>query len=86
MDKQQTAVEWYAGKVHDLQVAKDFGAISVTEYYEELTKAVQQAKKMQKNQMIAFAEESINYLNNKDCRLLTHFDRIEDFYNTKYGK
>ena len=44
------------------------------------------AKKMQKNQMIAFAEESINYLNNKDCRLLTHFDRIEEYYNLKYGK
>jgi Zn-dependent peptidase ImmA (M78 family) len=51
MNKQQTAVEWYAGKVHDLEVAKDFGAISVTEYYQELTKAVQQAKEMEKEQI-----------------------------------
>jgi hypothetical protein len=51
-NKQQTAVEWYAGIVHDLEVAKDFGAISVTEYYEELTKAVEQAKEMEKEQIV----------------------------------
>jgi hypothetical protein len=86
MDKQQTAVEWYAGKVHDLQVAKDFGAISVTEYYEKLTKAVQQAKEMEKEQMIEFAlavlMEAYATVEGNVTTELT----IQEYYNLKYGK
>jgi 1,4-dihydroxy-2-naphthoyl-CoA synthase len=47
-NKQQTAVEWYAGRHYDLELLRSFGAISIVEYYEELTKAVQQAKEMEK--------------------------------------
>jgi hypothetical protein len=46
-NKQQTAVEWYAGRHYDLECLRDFGAISIVEYYQELTKAVQQAKEME---------------------------------------
>jgi uncharacterized metal-binding protein len=81
-NKQQTAVEWYAGKVHDLQVAKDFGAISVTEYYEELTKAVQQAKEMEKEQAIKFALCYAFGQYNVSKDLKTH---IEKFYEQTYG-
>jgi hypothetical protein len=54
-NKQQTAVEWYAGRHHDLEGLRDFGAISIVEYYEELTKAVQQAKEIEKDRMMQFA-------------------------------
>jgi hypothetical protein len=49
-NKQQTAVEWYAGRQHDLEGLRDVGAISPIEYYEQLTQALQQAKEMEKEQ------------------------------------
>ena len=76
----QTSVEWYAGKVHDLEVAKDFGAISVTEYYEKLTKAVQQAKEMEKEQMIEFGELVWKNLLRSDKIM-----KSRDVYNETYG-
>jgi hypothetical protein len=80
MSKQQTAVEWYAGKVHDLEVAKDFGAISVTEYYEELTKAVQQAKEMEREQIEqAFEIGSDSYYD------LRQPSSCIQYYNETYG-
>ena len=79
MDKQQTAVEWYAGKVHDLQVAKDFGAISVTEYYEKLTKAVQQAKEMEKEQIMKAHISAGARL--EDISI----EAAEHYYNETYG-
>jgi 1,4-dihydroxy-2-naphthoyl-CoA synthase len=54
-NKQQTAVEWYAGRQHDLEGLRDVGAISPIEYYEQLTQALQQAKEMQKEQSQAYA-------------------------------
>jgi 1,4-dihydroxy-2-naphthoyl-CoA synthase len=54
-NKQQTAVEWYAGRQYDLEGLRDVGAISPIEYYEQLTQALQQAKEMQKEQSQAYA-------------------------------
>jgi 1,4-dihydroxy-2-naphthoyl-CoA synthase len=54
-NKQQTAVEWFAGRQHDLQGLRNVGAISIVEYYEELTKAVQQAKEMENQQSQLYA-------------------------------
>jgi len=72
----QTSVEWL--------IDKHFGGVeNVTP---DFKKHIEQAKKMEKNKMIEFAELCMNYLNDKDSRLLTNFDRIEHFYNNKYGK
>jgi hypothetical protein len=82
-NKQQTAVEWYAGRHHDLEGLRDFGAISIVEYYEELTKAVQQAKEMEK-------EQNKNYLKSyfewhKSMGFVSH--KPEDIieFNETYG-
>jgi glycine/D-amino acid oxidase-like deaminating enzyme len=48
----KTAVEWYAARIHDIEFKKSVGAISVIEYYEELTKALEQAKEMERQQII----------------------------------
>jgi len=50
-ETRQTAVEWYAVRVHDIEILLKLGAISITEFYEELTKAVEQAKDTEKEQI-----------------------------------
>jgi len=77
MDKKQTAVEWL--------IDMHFGGIEhVTPYFK---KHIEQAKEMEKEQMIEFAKNCFDYLldNNEDCILLTTQDRIEHFYNETYG-
>jgi hypothetical protein len=73
----QTAVEWL--------IDMHFGGIEhVTPYFK---KHIEQAKEMEKEQMIEFAKNCFDYLldNNEDCILLTTQDRIEHFYNETYG-
>jgi hypothetical protein len=82
LDKQQTAVEWYAGKVHDLEVAKDFGAISVTEYYEKLTKAVQQAKEMEKERIIKAYQQGVT---DEYGDTITFTTEGEQYHKETYG-
>jgi phage terminase Nu1 subunit (DNA packaging protein) len=82
-NKQQTAVEWYAGRHHDLEGLRDFGAISIVEYYEELTKAVQQAKEMEKERMKGmYVEGSFAKMRYYDG--LEYID-AEQYYNETYG-
>ena len=50
-NKQQTAVEWLESRITILEGLRDFGGISRVEYSEELTKVVQQAKEMEKEQI-----------------------------------
>jgi hypothetical protein len=77
MNKQQTAVEWLFG-----QIKKDIIGLEY-DYADEL----EQAKEMEKEHMIEFAENSLDYLldNSEDLILLTTQDRIEHFYNETYG-
>jgi hypothetical protein len=80
-NKQQTAVEWYAGRQHDLEGLRDFGAISIVEYYEELTKAVQQAKEMEKQQMWEYIKK--NYcIGHRSLEF--HRLEFEQYYNETY--
>jgi len=74
-NKQHTAVEWYAGRHHDLEGLRDSVAISIVEYYQELTKAVQQAKEMEKQQIRKAYCDGEHY---KDTKLST------DYYNETY--
>jgi hypothetical protein len=75
--KQQTAVELLEEKLkisfgNDMKPLRGFFVI---------------AKEMEKQQMIEFAENSLDYLldNREDLILLTTQDRIEHFYNETYG-
>jgi hypothetical protein len=74
--KQQTAVELLEEKLkisfgNDMKPLRGFFVI---------------AKEMEKQQMIEFAENSLDYLldNREDLILLTTQDRIEHFYNETY--
>jgi 1,4-dihydroxy-2-naphthoyl-CoA synthase len=75
-NKQQTAVEWFAGRQYDLESLRDVGAISIVLYYEQLTQAVQQAKEMEKEQIKKAYCYGEHY---KDTKLTT------DYYNETYG-
>jgi 1,4-dihydroxy-2-naphthoyl-CoA synthase len=81
-DKQQTAVEWFAGRQYDLESLRDVGAISIVLYYEQLTQAVQQAKEMAKEQIInAFWNGD-----NTDCTSEQNVKEFaEQYYNETYG-
>jgi hypothetical protein len=56
-DKQQTAVDSYIIRRDIIEIEARLGKISADEYEKELTKAEQQAKEMEKEQMIDFAVE-----------------------------
>jgi phage terminase Nu1 subunit (DNA packaging protein) len=82
-NKQLTAVQWYAGRQHDLEGLRDVGAISIVEYYEELTKAVQQAKEMEKERMKGmYVEGSFAKMRYYDG--LEYID-AEQYYEQIYG-
>jgi flagellar biosynthesis/type III secretory pathway protein FliH len=50
-NKQQTAVEWFSVRRDVLEIEVRLGKLSPIEYAEELTKAEQQAKEMEKDEM-----------------------------------
>jgi hypothetical protein len=81
-NKQQTTVEWYAGRQHDLEGLRDVGAISPIEYYEQLTQALQQAKEMEKEQ------RSIELPSDEDIKKIMELDGMEfdefDPYDVSY--
>jgi hypothetical protein len=54
-NKQQTAVEWFSVRRDVLEIEVRLGKLSPIEYAEELTKAEQQAKAMQKQQAEHYA-------------------------------
>ena len=74
-NKQQTAVDWFSVKRDVLEIEVRLGKLSPIEYAEELTKAEQQAKEMEKKIMIKFGS------------LLTQAPKhiIEEAYNETYG-
>ena len=54
-NKQQTAVDWFSVRRDVLEIEVRLGKLSPIEYAEELTKAEQQAKEMEKEKAQAYA-------------------------------
>jgi hypothetical protein len=77
-NKQQTAVEWYAGRQHHLEGLRDVGAISPIEYYEQLTQALQKAKEMEKEQI----EKAVNFGDERGN--IVSYSTAEQYYNEIY--
>jgi len=75
-NKQQTAVEWFSVRRDVLEIEVRLGKLSPIEYAEELTKAEQQAKEMEKKQIRKAYCDGEHY---KDTKLST------DYYNKTYG-
>ena len=51
-DMKQTAVQWAMGKQHDLFCNKRNGLIGEQEFYDRLNEVVEQARQMEKEQII----------------------------------
>jgi 1,4-dihydroxy-2-naphthoyl-CoA synthase len=79
-NKKQTAVEWYAGRVHDIERCLKLGIISTIDYYEQLTKAVKQAKEMEKEQIMNAFSMGIGNANRMEAT-----KDAEQWYNETYG-
>ena len=80
-NKQLTAVQWYAGRSHDIERLLKLGAISIVEYYEEQIKAVQQAKEMEEEKMIEFAYNALKIADNTRNRYVD----VDKLYKELYG-
>jgi hypothetical protein len=83
-NKQQTAVEWFSVRRDVLEIEVRLGKLSPIEYAEELTKAEQQAKEMEKEQI----EEA--FANGVDDEYEWHINNVprknsETYYNETYG-
>ncbi len=78
-NKQLTAVQWYAGRSHDIERLLKLGAISIVEYYEEQIKAVQQAKEMEKEQIM----KAVNFGDERGN--IVSYSTAEQYYEQTYG-
>ena len=76
-NKQQTAVKWFSVRRDVLEIEVRLGKLSPIEYAEELTKAEQQAKEMEKEQHRVTAEDF--YYGNWE------YKKFHDYYNETYG-
>jgi hypothetical protein len=86
-NKQQTAVEWFSVRRDVLEIEVRLGKLSPIEYAEELTKAEQQAKEMEKEEheatalaMIEYALDNIEGKNNLNGK-----DAFDQYYNETYA-
>jgi hypothetical protein len=55
-DKTQTGVEWYISKIRRLEFWVETKQITWKEYHKEKDKLLEQAKEMEKQRMIEFAQ------------------------------
>jgi hypothetical protein len=76
-NKEQTAVNWFSVKRDVLEIEVRLGKLSADEYAEELTKAEQKAKEMEKEQHRVTAEDF--YYGNWE------YKKFHDYYNETYG-
>jgi hypothetical protein len=79
-DKQQTAIEWYANRLCDIEIAYNQGVIDTEVYIKSKTHAYEQAKEIEKQRIIEFAELCWKNLLRSDVIM-----RPRDVYNETYG-
>jgi len=81
-NKQQTAVEWYIIKRDEIEMKIRLMLICANEYGQELTKADEQAKEMEKEQII----NSFWNGDNTDCTSEQNIEEFaEQYYNETFG-
>jgi hypothetical protein len=74
-NKQQTAVEWFSVRRDVLEIEVRLGKLSPIEYAEELTKAEQQAKEMEKEQHVQIWNDSLE-------EVLKKLESLKQYYNS----
>jgi hypothetical protein len=82
-NKQQTAVEWFSVRRDVLEIEVRLGKLSPIEYAEELTKAEQQAKEMEKERIeTAYNKGTVHGIDYPESTLpITG----EQYYEQTYG-
>jgi len=84
----QTAVQWYAERLYDLEMAYNQGVIKTNTYIKGKREAVEQAKEMEKEQIIDAVDEGISQGYGKyiDTEWGRENDwKAEQYYNETYG-
>jgi hypothetical protein len=84
-DKQQTAVDSYIIRRHIIEIEARLGKISADEYEQELIKAEQQAKEMEKEKHEKFNKFLKDEKQLKISDLKT-IERIQWYYNTYFNE
>ena len=77
---QQTAVEWLDNELWKIRLKLRGGEISIGLYSEQEVKLIEQAKQMEKEQIIKAVDSNFNYDNNGYPTL------GEQYYNETYNK
>ena len=75
-ETKQTAVQWYAERLYDLEMAYNQGVIKTNTYIKGRREAVEQAKEIEKEQIIDAFEDGQSELSLKDK---------DEYYNETYG-
>jgi len=85
-NKQQTAVDWFSVKRDVLEIEVRLGKLSPIEYAEELTKAEQQAKEMEKDMLTdAYHDGKSNGMDISHSLSMTKEISADEYYNETYG-
>jgi hypothetical protein len=84
-NKQQTAVEWFSVRRDVLEIEVRLGKLSPIEYAEELTKAEQQAKEMEKEQHATTWDKSMDNLDARGGNIVRAWVDFDEYYNETYG-
>jgi hypothetical protein len=75
-NKQQTAVEWYAHRLYEIEIAYNQGVIDTEVYAKSKTHALEQAKEMEKEQIL----ETASAYYHENTKLTP-----TQYYNETYG-
>jgi len=81
-NKQQTAVEWYIEKLLDFDYEYAKGLITLEVWSERKKSLIEQAKEMEKERMIEFAND---LLAQNDINYIAVPNLAEQYYNETYG-
>jgi hypothetical protein len=84
-NKQQTAVEWFSVRRDVLEIEVRLGKLSPIEYAEELTKAEQKAKEMEKEQIIEAFDFGDYCIDLPEGGWKQKYDSPEQYYKQTYG-
>jgi len=84
-NKQQTALDWYIIQRNEIEIQTRINQISANEYGKELIKADEQAKEMEKERMIEFANNCIKQIEVSDTGELLMVESPKDLYEQTYG-
>lgn len=83
----QTAVQWYAERLYDLEMAYNQGVIKTNTYIKGKREAIEQAKEIEKERLAETWIAALEYrtTNLKGLNNLTSEEAFEKYYNETYG-